>query len=75
LICWCIGLHAGGSYKRLVTGKPPLAVCACRSAYGPGSGADDWDQQGRYLEHIFGFIGFTDILKILVEPTEAKPTC
>jgi FMN-dependent NADH-azoreductase len=33
------------------------------------------DQQGRYLEHIFDFIGFSDIRKILVEPTEAKPTC
>jgi FMN-dependent NADH-azoreductase len=61
-------------YKGLVTGKPLVAVCARGGAYGPGSGAEAWDQQGKYLEHIFGFIGFTDIRKILVEPTEANPT-
>jgi FMN-dependent NADH-azoreductase len=61
-------------YRGLVTGKPLVAVCARGSAYGPGSGAEAWDQQGRYLEHIFGFIGFTEIREILVEPTEAMPT-
>jgi FMN-dependent NADH-azoreductase len=50
---------------------------ACSSlcgAYGPGSGAEGSDQQGKYLKHIFGFIGFTDIREIFVEPTEANPT-
>jgi FMN-dependent NADH-azoreductase len=61
-------------YRGLVTGKPLVAVCARGGAYGPGSGAEAWDQQGRYLEHIFGFIGFTEIREILVEPTEAMPT-
>jgi FMN-dependent NADH-azoreductase len=61
-------------YRGLVTGKPLVAVCARGGAYGPGSGAEAWDQQGRYLEHIFGFIGFTEIREILVEPTEATPT-
>jgi FMN-dependent NADH-azoreductase len=61
-------------YRGLVTGKPLVAVCARGGAYGPGSDAEAWDQQGKYLEHIFGFIGFTEIRKILVEPTEAKPT-
>jgi FMN-dependent NADH-azoreductase len=61
-------------YRGLVTGKPLVAVCARGGAYGPGSGAEAWDQQGKYLEHIFGFIGFTEIRKILVEPTETKPT-
>lgn len=61
-------------YKGLVTGRPLVAVCARGGAYGPGSGAEAWDQQSKYLEHIFGFIGFTEIRKILVEPTEAKPT-
>jgi FMN-dependent NADH-azoreductase len=60
-------------YRGLVTGKPLIAVCARGGAYGPGSGVEAWDQQGKYLEHIFGFIGFTEIRKILVEPTEAKP--
>ena len=61
-------------YKGLVTGRPLIAVCARGGAYGPGSGAEAWDQQSKYLEHIFGFIGFSEIRKILVEPTEAKPT-
>jgi FMN-dependent NADH-azoreductase len=61
-------------YRGLVTGKPLVAVCARGGAYGPGSGAEAWDQQAKYLEHIFSFIGFTEIRKILVEPTEAKPT-
>ena len=46
-------------YKGLVTGRPLVAVCARGGAYGPGSGAEAWDQQGKYLEQIFGFIGFT----------------
>jgi FMN-dependent NADH-azoreductase len=40
----------------------------------PPSGAESWDQQSKYLKHIFGFIGFTDIREIFVEPTEAYPT-
>jgi FMN-dependent NADH-azoreductase len=32
-----------------------------------------WDQQSGYLKHIFGFIGFTDLREIFVEPTEANP--
>jgi PhnB protein len=32
------------------------------------------DQQSKYLKHIFGFIGFTDIREIFIEPMEANPT-
>lgn len=51
-----------------------MAVYARGGAYGPGSGAEHWDQQSTYLKHIFGFIGFTDIREIFIEPTEANPT-
>jgi FMN-dependent NADH-azoreductase len=61
-------------YKGLVTGKPLVAVYARGGAYGPGSGAESWDQQSKYLQHIFRFIGFTDIREIFIEPTEASPT-
>ena len=64
----------GEGYKGLVTGKPLVAVYARGGAYGPGRGAESWDQQSKYLKHIFGFIGFTDIREIFVEPTEANPT-
>jgi FMN-dependent NADH-azoreductase len=64
----------GEGYKGLVTGKPLVAVYARGGAYGPGSGVESWDQQSKYLKHIFGFIGFTDIREIFIEPTEASPT-
>ena len=64
----------GEGYKGLVTGKPLVAVYARGGAYGSGSGSESWDHQSKYLKHIFGFIGFTDIREIFVEPTEASPT-
>ena len=60
-------------YKGLVTGKPLVAVYARGGAYASGTGAESWDQQSKYLKHIFGFIGFTDLREIFVEPTEANP--
>lgn len=56
-------------YKGLVTGKPLAVIYARGGAYGPGSGAEGYDQQSAYVKQIFGFIGFTDIREILVEPT------
>lgn len=56
-------------YKGLVTGKPLLVVYARGGAYGPGSGAEAYDQQKAYLRQIFAFIGFTIIEEIFVEPT------
>jgi FMN-dependent NADH-azoreductase len=69
------GLTVGfenGNYKGLVTGKPLVAVFARGGAYGPGTGAEGYDLQSKYLKQIFGFIGFTDIREILVEPTMQK---
>jgi len=61
-------------YKGLVTGKPAVAIYARGGAYGPGSGAESYDAQSSYLRQILGFIGFTDIKEIFVEPTLADPT-
>ena len=60
-------------YRGLVTGKPLVAVYARGGAYGPGTGAEAYDQQSGYLKQILGFIGFTDIREIFVEPTLASP--
>ena len=60
-------------YKGLVTGKPIVAVYARGGAYGPGTGAEAYDQQSGYLKQVLGFIGFTDIREIFVEPTHATP--
>lgn len=59
-------------YSGLVTGKPIVAIYARGGAYGPGSGAEGYDQQTGYLKQVLGFIGFTDIKEILVEPTMAS---
>jgi FMN-dependent NADH-azoreductase len=60
-------------YKGLVTGKPAVAIFARGGAYGPGTGAEAYDQQSPYLKQVLGFIGITDVKTIFVEPTEAGP--
>ncbi len=60
-------------YKGLVTGKPITTIYARGGAYGSGTGAEAFDLQKAYLEHILGFIGFGNFQTILVEPTLASP--
>lgn len=60
-------------YRGLVTGKPVLFVCARGGDYRPGSETESFDLQTRYLETLFGFMGFTDMRKLIVEPTLADP--
>jgi FMN-dependent NADH-azoreductase len=60
-------------YKGLVTGKPIAAIYARGGAYGSGTGAEAYDLQRPYLEHILGFMGFADFQTILVEPMLASP--
>jgi len=61
----------GEGYKGLVTGKPAAIVYARGGAYGPGTGAEGYDQQSGYLRQVLGFLGFTDLREIFVEPTLA----
>ena len=56
-------------YKGLVSGKPILVVYARGGEYSPGSGAEGFDLQTKYIELILGFIGFADIRSMAVEPT------
>lgn len=63
-----------GGYEGLVTGKPAVVIYARGGAYGPGTGAEGYDAQSAYMRQILGFIGFTDIKEIYVEPTLAGPT-
>jgi FMN-dependent NADH-azoreductase len=56
-------------YQGLVSEKPILIVFARGGEYPPGSDAEGLDLQKKYLDLIFGFIGFTDIRSVLVEPT------
>ncbi len=59
-------------YTGLVTGKPAYLVYARGGAYGPGTGAEGLDFQITYMQTILGFIGFTDIQSIVIEPTLAS---
>jgi FMN-dependent NADH-azoreductase len=56
-------------YEGLVVGKPLLAVCARGGEYPADSEAEVFDLQLRYIELIFGFMGFKDIRSVVVEPT------
>ena len=60
-------------YTGLVTGKPAVVVCARGGEYPPGSPMQAWDFQSRYIQTILGFIGFTDIRTLVVEPTLGDP--
>ena len=61
-------------YKGLVTGKPIFVAYSRGGQYPPGSPSEAFDLQKRYLELILGFIGFSDIRSVVVEPTlEAGP--
>jgi FMN-dependent NADH-azoreductase len=56
-------------YKGLVTGKPAFVIYSRGGEYPAGTEYEAYDLQKRYLETILGFMGFTDIRSITVEPT------
>ena len=56
-------------YEGLVVGKPLLAVYARGGEYATGSQTEAFDLQTRYIELIFGFMGFKGIHSVVVEPT------
>ncbi len=60
---------ADKGYEGLVVGKPLLAVYARGGEYATGSETEAFDLQTRYIELIFGFMGFKDIRSVVVEPT------
>ncbi len=53
----------------LITGKPAVGIYARGFPFGPGSGNEKSDFQVPYLHQVLGYIGFTDIQDIIVEPT------
>lgn len=56
-------------YEGLVAGKPMLAVYARGGEYPLHGEAEVFDLQKKYVELIFGFIGFEDMRSVVVEPT------
>ena len=59
-------------YSGLVTDKPVAVVYSRGGAYGSDE-AKGMDMQKSYMDLLLGFIGFTDIRSILVEPTLGLP--
>lgn len=60
-------------YQGLVTGKPAVVIYARGGEYPAGTPAEAVDLQSAYMKLLLGFIGFTDIHSIFVEPTLAPP--
>jgi FMN-dependent NADH-azoreductase len=60
-------------YKGLVLGKPIFVAYSRGGAYPKGSAEEAFDLQTKYLQLILGFIGFTDVRTLHVEPTLAGP--
>lgn len=64
-------VNEAGAYEGLVKDKPVFIAYARGGEYAPGSPAEAFDLQKRYLELVLGFMGFTDIRSVVVEPTLA----
>ena len=60
-------------YKGLVLGKSIFVSYSRGGAYEKGSPAEAFDLQTKYFQLALGFIGFTDIRTLIVEPTLAGP--
>ena len=56
-------------YQGLVTGKRLMVIYSRGGEYAEGSDAEAFDMQKKYIELIFGFMGFTNIDSIIIEPT------
>lgn len=59
-------------YSGLVTGKPATVIYARGGAYSSDA-MKGMDLQKTYVDLLLGFIGFTEVTSILVEPTLAAP--
>jgi FMN-dependent NADH-azoreductase len=58
-----------GGYAGLVTGKPVFLACSSGGEYPPGTAAEAFDFQTKYLKLILGFIGLTDVRILAIGPT------
>ncbi|MHC4481230.1 MAG: FMN-dependent NADH-azoreductase [Planctomycetota bacterium] len=66
---YTFAVTAEGGYEGLVVGRPAFLAYARGGEYPPGSEYEAFDMQTRYMETILGFIGFSDIRSVVVEPT------
>ena len=54
-----------------MTGRPACVVYSRGGVYPPGTPGEGMDFQTKYLETLLQFLGFSDIKRIIVEPTLA----
>jgi FMN-dependent NADH-azoreductase len=66
---YTFGVTEEGGFEGLVVGKPAAVVYARGGEYPPQTDAAALDHQKSYFELMLGFMGFTDIRSIVVEPT------
>ena len=60
-------------YSGLVTDKPATVVYARGGEYSSSEQVMGYDMQKPYVELLLGFLGFTEVKSVLVEPTAAAP--
>ena len=66
------GFDPATGYHGLVVGKPIVVIYARGGAYGSEQ-TKGLDLQKGYMDLLLGFLGFTEIHSILVEPTMGSP--
>lgn len=62
-----------GGYQGLVTGRPVFISYARGGSYPAGTPAEAFDFQSKYLSFILGFMGFSDIRQVFVDPSLGDP--
>jgi FMN-dependent NADH-azoreductase len=68
---YTFGFDEEKGYSGLVTGKPLVAIYARGGEFDNPQGLQ-MDYQKQYIDQVFGFMGFTNINSIIVEPTLAQ---
>jgi FMN-dependent NADH-azoreductase len=66
-LAWTFSPDTG--YSGLVTGKKAAAIYSSGGVYHEGSGAEAFDNQKPYFEGWLGFVGITDVSRIIAAPT------
>ena len=68
---YTFAVREDGNYEGLVKGKPVFVAYARGGEYLPGTEAEGFDLQKKYLELMLSFMGLTDIRSVTIEPTLA----
>ena len=70
-MAWSFSPDTG--YSGLVTGRKAAVIYSSAGEYHEGSGAEAFDHQRPYFEGWLGFVGITDVSRVVVAPTLGAP--